>query len=59
MLVQVEWLDAIGFVTAWMTRNQNEFRVFHCQVAAVPGCSQVRTRAFLSSSIIHKFSISH
>ncbi|XP_046649628.1 inactive dipeptidyl peptidase 10-like isoform X1 [Daphnia pulicaria] len=41
MLVQVEWLDAIGFVTAWMTRNQNEFRVFHCQVAAVPGCSQI------------------
>lgn len=44
MLVQVEWLGATGFLTAWMTRNQNEFRVFHCQVAAaIPDCSQVRT----------------
>ena len=44
MLVQVEWLGATGFLSAWMTRNQNEFRVFHCQVAdAIPDCSQVRT----------------
>ncbi|XP_057364734.1 inactive dipeptidyl peptidase 10-like [Daphnia carinata] len=40
LLVQVEWLDATGFVTAWMTRNQNETRVFYCQLA-VAECSQI------------------
>jgi hypothetical protein len=51
MLVQVEWLGATGFVTAWMTRNQNELRVFHCQVAsAMPECTQVRTPSMPLSS---------
>lgn len=50
-MVQVEWLDAAGFVTAWTTRNQNEIRVFHCQVA-VPECSQVRTRHVSSTYLL-------